>query len=41
VSGAFEVKASEVCFNQASARDASLYPSDHAGVWADLQLVKR
>jgi len=41
VSGALEVKASAVCFNQASARDASLYPSDHAGVWADLQLVKQ
>jgi endonuclease/exonuclease/phosphatase family metal-dependent hydrolase len=41
VSGALDVMASEVCFGQASAHDASLYPSDHAGVWADLQLVKR
>lgn len=37
VSGGLEVLASEVCFNQGSAADASLYPSDHAGVWADLR----
>ena len=37
VSGTLEVVASEVCFNQGSAADASLYPSDHAGVRADLR----
>jgi hypothetical protein len=29
-----------VCFNQAIGQDPSLYPSDHAGVWADLHLSK-
>lgn len=29
---------SGVCFNQASPTDASLWPSDHAGVWADLEI---
>jgi endonuclease/exonuclease/phosphatase family metal-dependent hydrolase len=38
VSGAIEIVASGVCFNRASADDASLWPSDHAGVWADLQI---
>jgi endonuclease/exonuclease/phosphatase family metal-dependent hydrolase len=37
VSGALDVTAGAVCFNQGSAADASLYPSDHAGVWADLR----
>ena len=37
VNGALEVLASEVCFNQCSDSDASLYPSDHAGVWAELR----
>jgi hypothetical protein len=30
------VLASEVCFNRPSPKDPTLYPSDHAGVWADL-----
>jgi endonuclease/exonuclease/phosphatase family metal-dependent hydrolase len=38
VSGAIEIVASGVCFNRASADDPSLWPSDHAGVWADLQI---
>jgi endonuclease/exonuclease/phosphatase family metal-dependent hydrolase len=38
VSGSLEVVASEVCFNKGSSGDSSLYPSDHAGVWADLRL---
>jgi endonuclease/exonuclease/phosphatase family metal-dependent hydrolase len=38
VSGAIDVLASEVCFNRPSPDDPSLWPSDHAGVWADLQL---
>jgi endonuclease/exonuclease/phosphatase family metal-dependent hydrolase len=36
VTGALKVRDSGVCFNQASPSDASLWPSDHAGVWADL-----
>jgi endonuclease/exonuclease/phosphatase family metal-dependent hydrolase len=36
--GALKVIESGVCFNQASATDPSLWPSDHAGVWADLAL---
>jgi endonuclease/exonuclease/phosphatase family metal-dependent hydrolase len=38
VSEAVRVGESRVCFNQASAGDASLWPSDHAGVWADLEV---
>jgi endonuclease/exonuclease/phosphatase family metal-dependent hydrolase len=34
--GAIEVLASEVCFDRPSAADPTLYPSDHAGVWADV-----
>jgi endonuclease/exonuclease/phosphatase family metal-dependent hydrolase len=37
VSGAVEIVASGVCFNRASPDDPSLWPSDHAGVWADLK----
>ena len=37
VSGAIDVAASGVCFNRSSADDPSLWPSDHAGVWADLE----
>ncbi|MFT5129916.1 MAG: hypothetical protein ACI8W8_003545, partial [Rhodothermales bacterium] len=28
---------SAVCFNQAHPSDDSLWPSDHAGLWADLR----
>jgi endonuclease/exonuclease/phosphatase family metal-dependent hydrolase len=38
VSGGIDVLASEVCFNRPSLDDPSLWPSDHAGVWADLRL---
>jgi beta-glucosidase len=38
VSEAISVLASEVCFNRPSVDDPSLWPSDHAGVWADLQI---
>jgi hypothetical protein len=31
--------ASGVCFNTPSADDPTLWPSDHAGVWADLAFV--
>jgi endonuclease/exonuclease/phosphatase family metal-dependent hydrolase len=36
IAGALELEESGVCFNQPSPDDASLWPSDHAGVWADL-----
>jgi len=36
-SGAIETVASGVCFDRPAADDASLWPSDHAGVWADLE----
>jgi endonuclease/exonuclease/phosphatase family metal-dependent hydrolase len=35
--GAIETLASGVCFDQPDAADPSLWPSDHAGVWADLE----
>jgi endonuclease/exonuclease/phosphatase family metal-dependent hydrolase len=37
IDGPLEVRASEVCFDRPSAADPTLYPSDHAGVWADLE----
>ena len=40
VSGAVDVIDSRVCFDQPSPRDPALWPSDHAGVWADLELRK-
>ncbi len=40
VSGALDVVASGVCFDRASPDDPSLWPSDHAGVWADLECNK-
>ena len=40
VSGAIEVVASGVCFDHAGADDPSLWPSDHAGVWADLECAE-
>jgi endonuclease/exonuclease/phosphatase family metal-dependent hydrolase len=39
VSEALKVVDSRVCFNQASPSDPSLWPSDHAGVWADLEVT--
>jgi endonuclease/exonuclease/phosphatase family metal-dependent hydrolase len=39
VAGPLTVCASGVCFNQASTQDPTLWPSDHAGVWADLAFV--
>jgi endonuclease/exonuclease/phosphatase family metal-dependent hydrolase len=38
VSNTIEILASGVCFNRPSPRDASLWPSDHAGVWANLKI---
>ena len=39
VSDRVDIAASGVCFDQASPDDAALWPSDHAGVWADLEIV--
>jgi endonuclease/exonuclease/phosphatase family metal-dependent hydrolase len=35
--GAIEIVGGGVCFNRPSPDDPSLWPSDHAGVWADLE----
>jgi len=37
VSEDLRIVESGVCFNEASPSDPSLWPSDHAGVWADLE----
>jgi endonuclease/exonuclease/phosphatase family metal-dependent hydrolase len=37
VSGTIQVVASGICFDRPSPDDPSLWPSDHAGVWADLE----
>jgi endonuclease/exonuclease/phosphatase family metal-dependent hydrolase len=37
VSGSLSLQASGVCFNRPSENDPTLWPSDHAGVWADLE----
>ena len=39
VSAGVEVVASEVCLNSPASNDPTLWPSDHAGVWADLRLA--
>ena len=38
VTGPIEVITSEVCFDRGHPEDPALYPSDHAGVWADLRI---
>src|SRR5215470_6032606 len=38
VSERVRVAASRVCFDQPSPTDPTLWPSDHAGVWADLDV---
>ena len=38
VAGAIAIADSGVCFNRPSPQDPSLWPSDHIGVWADLEL---
>jgi len=38
VSDAVRIVDSGVCFDQPSGQDPSLWPSDHIGVWADLEL---
>ncbi len=37
VAGALQVRASGLCFDKPSPNDYSLWPSDHMGVWADLE----
>jgi endonuclease/exonuclease/phosphatase family metal-dependent hydrolase len=37
-SGAIDIIGGGVCFDQPSPEDPTLFPSDHAGVWADLTL---
>ncbi|MFQ6027709.1 MAG: endonuclease/exonuclease/phosphatase family protein [Dehalococcoidia bacterium] len=37
ISGSLSVQNSGVCFNRPSDDDPTLWPSDHAGVWADLE----
>ena len=39
VSEKVKIVASGTCFDRESPDDASLWPSDHAGVWADLELA--
>jgi endonuclease/exonuclease/phosphatase family metal-dependent hydrolase len=39
VGGPLAVRASGVCFNTPNATNPILWPSDHAGVWADLTFV--
>ena len=41
VSGALDIVASGICFDSASPDDPSLWPSDHVGVWADLEMQYR
>lgn len=38
IDGSLTVTASEVCFDRGHPQDPTLYPSDHAGVWADLEI---
>jgi len=39
VRGPLEVGESKVCFNEPDPDDDTLWPSDHAGVWADISWV--
>ena len=39
ISESLRVRASGLCFNQPAKHDSSLWPSDHVGVWADLEFV--
>ena len=38
IAGAIQIVDSGVCFDRPSGQDPSLWPSDHIGVWADLEL---
>ncbi|HLN86182.1 MAG TPA: endonuclease/exonuclease/phosphatase family protein [Candidatus Limnocylindrales bacterium] len=39
VSPSIEVQASGLCFNRPAADNPNLWPSDHVGVWADLEIA--
>jgi endonuclease/exonuclease/phosphatase family metal-dependent hydrolase len=39
VTESINVEASGLCFNQPAPDDPNLWPSDHVGVWADLELA--
>lgn len=39
VSALVKVQASGLCFNRPAEHDPNLWPSDHVGVWADLELA--
>ena len=39
LSRSIEIQASGLCFNRPAQNDSDLWPSDHVGVWADLQLT--
>ena len=39
VSQSIEVQASGLCFNKPAADNSNLWPSDHVGVWADLEIA--
>ncbi|MGH7875055.1 MAG: endonuclease/exonuclease/phosphatase family protein [Candidatus Binatia bacterium] len=38
ISPSIKLKASGLCFNQPAQDDPDLWPSDHVGVWADLEI---
>jgi endonuclease/exonuclease/phosphatase family metal-dependent hydrolase len=38
ISESINLRASGVCFNQPAKEDLELWPSDHVGVWADLEI---
>jgi|SRR5687768_1434157 endonuclease/exonuclease/phosphatase family metal-dependent hydrolase len=38
ISPSIKVKATGLCFNTPAANDPNLWPSDHVGVWADLEI---
>jgi len=40
LAGPLRSSASRVCFDQPSASDPTLWPSDHAGLWADVEFVR-
>ena len=39
IAGPLDVKESAPCFNKPAPNDPTLWPSDHLGVWADLEFV--
>lgn len=39
ISESLRVRASGLCFNQPAEHDSRLWPSDHVGVWADLEFA--